>query len=433
MHKTGLSFLLFLFSVSILAQDLDFVKHHIKTLASPGFHGRGYVKNGDIIASDYLADQFKAFSLTAFNKSYFQEYSFSINTFPGKMEVSIDRKRLSPGKDFYIYAGSSGVKGTFSLTRFNLDNIIKDSTQVRSFFRSDHAKEFVMIDTTGFGKDEFKVSMRNAVYGNLMKARGIIHLVDSNRYFTASTSKADFTRFFITKRSIPADASTITLNVDQKLIQHTARNVIGYLPGETDTFLVFTAHYDHLGRMGKDTYLPGANDNASGTAMVLDLMRALSKKQTHRYSYAFMLFSGEEAGLLGSQHYTANPYFPLSKIKQVLNFDMVGTGSGGVNIFNGTVWKKDFALLDTINKVNNFGIDLKMKSTSRGSDHYPFHQKGVPALFILTDGKETGYHVVDDLPEKLPFTAYEKLFKIIYQYIEAKENGKIIYSPNTNR
>ncbi|NJO68365.1 MAG: hypothetical protein HC830_03000 [Bacteroidetes bacterium] len=67
---------------------------------------------------------------------------------------------------------------------------------------------------------------------------------------------------------------------------------------------------------------------------------------------------------------------------------MVATGSGGVNVFNGAVLKHEYALLDTINKSNNFGIELKMKSTSRGSDHYPFHAKGVPALFILTDGRK---------------------------------------------
>ncbi|NJO68366.1 MAG: M28 family peptidase [Bacteroidetes bacterium] len=97
----------------------------------------------------------------------------------------------------------------------------------------------------------------------------------------------------------------------KKLIKHNARNVIGYLPGETDTFIVFTAHYDHLGYMGRNTMFPGANDNASGTSMVLDLIRELSEKKNHRYSYAFMLFSGEEAGLLGSTHYVQHPYFPL--------------------------------------------------------------------------------------------------------------------------
>jgi Zn-dependent M28 family amino/carboxypeptidase len=168
--------------------------------------------------------------------------------------------------------------------------------------------------------------------------------------------------------------------------------------------------------------------------MVLDFAKALAaKKGKHKYSYAFLLFSGEEAGLLGSRHYVENPLFSLSKIKQVLNFDMVATGSGGVNIFNGAVLKSEFALLDSINKVNNFGLELKAKSTSRSSDHYPFHQKQVPALFILTDGKEVGYHIPQDRFEKLPFTAYQKLFKLIYQYIEAKENGKIIYSTNSDR
>lgn len=415
------------------AQDLDFVKSNIKKLSSPEFHGRGYVNKGDILSSEYLSKQFETFGLNSFGKDYYQYYQFDVNTFPKKMEVVIDGKKLEPTRDFYVNPASIGVKGNFRIERFGLNEVNKDTTFLKAFFTADHSNSFILLDTLGWGKNEFRKGMRDAISGNLMRAKGVIELADTGMIFSIRTFTNKYTKFTIRRKSLPANASIINLKVDQKLIKHNARNVIGYLPGKTDTFIVFTAHYDHLGRMGKNHYFPGANDNASGTSMVLDLIRELSKKPNRHYSYAFMLFSGEEAGLLGSQHYVANPLFPLSKIKQVLNFDMVATGSGGVNIFNGSVHKKEFALLDTINKANNFGLELKMKSTSRGSDHYPFHQKGVPALFILTDGREVGYHVPEDRLEKLPFNAYEKLYKIVYQYIEAKENGKIIYSPNTNR
>jgi hypothetical protein len=433
MRNIFLSLTLITFSALTNAQDLDFVKSNIKQLSSPEFHGRGYVKNGDIISSEYLSKQFVAFGLKPFGKDYYQYYQFDVNTFPKKMEVTIDGKKLEPTRDFYINPGSSGVKGKFKIERFGLNEVNKDTTFIKAFFTADHSNRFILLDTLGWGKNEFRQNMRHAISGNLMRAKGVIEVADTGMIFSVRTFVSQFPKFTVRRKSLPAQVSEMEVKVDQKLIKHTARNVIGYLPGQTDTFIVFTAHYDHLGRMGKNYYFPGANDNASGTSMVLDLIRELSKKSNRHYSYAFMLFSGEEAGLLGSNHYVANPFFPLSKIKQVLNFDMVATGSGGVNIFNGSVHKKEFALLDTINKVNNFGIELKMKSTSRGSDHYPFHQKGVPALFILTDGKVVGYHVPEDRLEKLPFNAYEKLYKIIYQYIEAKENGEIIYRPNTNR
>lgn len=433
MHKLGLS-LTFIFVVFLSqAQDLDFVKKHIKELTSPQFHGRGYVKKGDIIASEYLSKQFTAFGLKPFGMNYFQTYSFKVNTFPKNMEVKIDGKLMEPAKDYYISSGSKGAFGKFPVIHYGLKNVSEDTAKMKSFFRRDHSGNFILIDTLGWGKDEFRKSVYGALAGNMIRARGILEIADSGMLYTVRTYQNEYTKLTLLRKSIPANAKTIELKIDQKLIDHKARNVIGYLPGETDTFIIFTAHYDHLGHMGKQTYFPGANDNASGTSMVLDLIRELSKKKSHRYSYAFMLFSGEEAGLLGSAYYSEHPLFPLNKIKMVLNFDMVATGSGGVNIFNGSVHPKEFLLLDTINKTNNFGLHLKQKSTSRGSDHYSFHKKGVPALFILTDGREVGYHVPEDSFEKLPFNAYEKLFKIIYQYIEAKENGQIIYSPHTDR
>lgn len=433
MHKLCLTLTFIFFAYLIHAQDLDFVKSHIRKLSSPEFHGRGYVKKGDILASEYLSRQFKLLGVKPFGENYFQQYNFDVNTFPRRMEVTIDGKKLKPAVDYYINPASKGIKGKYKIVPFGLTEAKMDTSQLRAFLTADHSRHFILLDSTGWGNNEFRKAVREAISFNLVKARGILEVTESRMLYAVRTNQNNYTKFSVSKNAIPANATTLDVKIDQKLIKHTARNVIGYLPGKTDTFIVFTAHYDHLGKMGKQVYFPGANDNASGTALVLDLIRELSQKKDRKYSYAFMLFSGEEAGLLGSQHYVANPYFPLSKIKQVLNFDMVATGSGGVNVFNGTVLKHEFALLDTINKVNNFGVNLKIRSTSRGSDHYPFHQKGVPALFLLTDGKEVGYHVPEDKFEILPFNAYEKLFKIIFQYIEAKENGEIIYRPNTGR
>ncbi|NJK96536.1 MAG: DUF4910 domain-containing protein [Bacteroidales bacterium] len=433
MHRFFLSITLIWFLYPLWSQDLNFVKKNIQTLTSPEFHGRGYVKKGDIKASEYLANQFKNFGLIPFGDNYFQTYQFEVNTFPKKMEINIDGKVLVPARDFYINPGSKGIKGSYNIVRFGLKEVDQDTIQLRAFFKGNHRNHFILLDTLGWGKDPFRKAMREAISGNLPNAAGILEVADTGMIFSVRTFANDYTKFTLRRRAIPENAKNIAVKADQKLIKHNARNVIGYLPGETDTFIVFTAHYDHLGYMGRNTMFPGANDNASGTSMVLDLIRELSEKKNHRYSYAFMLFSGEEAGLLGSTHYVQHPYFPLKNIKQVLNFDMVATGSGGVNVFNGAVLKHEYALLDTINKSNNFGIELKMKSTSRGSDHYPFHAKGVPALFILTDGKEVGYHVPEDAFEKLPFQAYEKLFKIIIQYVEAKENGQIIYRPYSGR
>ncbi len=140
------------------------------------------------------------------------------------------------------------------------------------------------------------------------------------------------------------------------------QNIIGYIPGTTcpDSFLVFTAHYDHLGLMGKNTYFPGANDNASGVAMVLNLARYFNA-HPQRFSVAFIFFSGEELGLLGSGYFTENSPIRLSAIKFLVNLDLVGTGSDGITVVNAKEYPDQFDKLCAINDSGGFVNDIKQK------------------------------------------------------------------------
>lgn len=435
MHKLvfpSLSFTFLFIAFGLTAQDLTSARENIRKLSSREFHGRGYVAKGDKKAALFLSGSFQSYGLLHFGKTYFQPYEFNINTFPGKLEVSVNNIALRPACDYMLNPMSKGCKGTFRVIKFN-KGWLEDSVQLKQFLFENHSNDFVLMDTLGWGKGHISEAVKQVISENLIKAKGFIQVQDTGLLFSARTYQREFTNFTIRRRMLPPNPATVSLTIDQKFRKHRTNNVIGYLRGEVDTFIVLTAHYDHVGQMGKDTYFPGANDNASGTAMVLDFAKTLSKKTKHHYSYAFMLFSGEEAGLLGSDYYVNHPLFPLSKIKQVLNFDMVGTGADGLAIFNGSGLPKEFALLDTINKINNFNIDMKARGPSRGSDHYSFVQKQVPALFILTNDKKAPYHVPWDTYESLSFALYEKVFRLFYQYIEAKDNGQIIYSANANR
>ena len=403
-------------SIYSFSQDIDFVKQHVKTLASPQFHGRGYVKNGDQIAANYLANEFKKFQLVTFSTDYLQPYNFKVNTFPGAMDVSIDGKKLVPGFDFIVTPGSGNCHGTFEIIKID-SNLFTTAFTAQSFLKRNFKDKFVILDTLGWGRSEYRIKIRDLFLQNMEKAAGVMLVVNSNLAFSVSMFQQDFGSLVVKRTSLPATYSTITIHVKSKLVDHNTNNVIGFIPGKVDTFVVFTAHYDHLGHMGTKTYYPGASDNASGTAMVLDFIRQFTSENFKpNYSYAFMLFSGEEAGLLGSHYYVENPLFPLSKIKIVLNLDMMAAGSDGVTVFNGSTYPQEFARLDSINKADNLGIDLKSKGISRGSDHYSFHEKKVKALFINTGDKKLGYHVPSDTFEALPFTVYEKLYKLIYQY-----------------
>ena len=204
------------------------------------------------------------------------------------------------------------------------------------------------------------------------------------------------------------------------------QNVVGYLPGETDQYIVFTAHYDGYGSYGEGNYNAAAEDNGSGTAMVMDLARHYMQGKKPYYSVAFMLFSGEEVGLMGSKYYADHPVFPLSKIKLVINLDMVMTGQDGVLLFNGNGRPNEAAIVQKINEEHQYMKNVENRDGTANSDHYPFQEKGVPAIFFLTKGASGRGHGPDDTYDKLPLYAYGNLFKLVTAIPEELKNQECV-------
>ena len=199
------------------------------------------------------------------------------------------------------------------------------------------------------------------------------------------------------------------------------QNVVAYIPGKSypDSFFVFTAHYDHLGRMGKRALFPGGNDNASGTSMLLDLARyyALPENQS-QYSMLFIAFCAEEAGLKGSYYFADHPLIPLDNMVFLINLDMVGSGSEGIKVVNGTVFTNEFERLKQINTDQGLLKKVGKRGAAANSDHYPFYEKGVPCFFIYTLGPECPeYHSVYDTPANVPFTEYSDLFRLLTTFV----------------
>lgn len=219
---------------------------------------------------------------------------------------------------------------------------------------------------------------------------------------------------------LPGNASKINLKVDAELINYTAKNVIGNIEGKiADTCIFITAHYDHLGRMGKKTYFPGGNDNASGTSMLLNLMQYFAKKENQPpYTLVFIAFAGEEAGLLGSEYYTNHPSKDLEKIKFLLNLDLMGTGDDGIMVVNGSVFEKEFSLMEKINSEQQLLKTVGKRGKAQNSDHYYFTEKGVPSFFLYTTGGRTAYHDIYDDGPGLPLTKFKEVFKLISTFIK---------------
>ena len=202
-----------------------------------------------------------------------------------------------------------------------------------------------------------------------------------------------------------------------------SRNVIGFIEGSKfkDSFIYVTAHYDHLGMMGNKTYFPGANDNASGIAMMLNIAKYYQTNKP-KYSMVFIAFSGEEAGLIGSQHYVEHPLTALSNIKFLVNLDLMGNGADGVMVVNGTINPSEFQLLKSINEKEKYLPEVKIRGKAANSDHYWFAQSGVPAFFFYLMGPYPFYHDVNDKTTALPLTNFDQAFMLFQSFISKLQN-----------
>jgi len=162
------------------------------------------------------------------------------------------------------------------------------------------------------------------------------------------------------------------VSIDNKFVKNfKAANICGVVKGTVypDSFIMITAHYDHLGGLGKDTYFPGANDNASGVSLLLNLARYYAK-HPQPYTIGFILFSGEEAGLMGSKYFTENPLINLKNIKFLTNTDLAGTGVDGITVVNATEFPKQFKLLQDISTEYSLLKAVNPRGKAANSDHY---------------------------------------------------------------
>jgi hypothetical protein len=211
------------------------------------------------------------------------------------------------------------------------------------------------------------------------------------------------------------------------------RNILALLPGSDpkiqDQTIVVGAHYDHLGHgRPRDnnppgTIYPGADDNASGTSGVLALARAFSALPiAPRRSILFVCFDGEEKGLLGSKHWTANPTLPLSHVKFMLNLDMIGSLRAERVLVFGSRTACGLRRMASLSNQLAAGLTLDFSWLMTGNaDHYAFYDHGIPTLFLHTDLHER-YHRPTDVAAKINREGMMQVarlaFAILYEMAE---------------
>ena len=401
------------------SQNIDFVKKTVDTLSSKTMYGRGYLNNGLDKAANYISTEFSNIGLKAFHNSYFQELSYPINTFPNVPIVSSEKMQFKCGTDYIIQPYSSGKKGIYKTVVFNKKTF---STQKRfnKFLSSDLRNKAVIIDNLGV-TDEGTKKIFTEMQVNPFHAPVLVFINDKSLMWGASTDTSGYLGITLNRNVWNKKCKKLTIEVKNTFIaDFKTKNIIGFIPGKLfpDSFIVITAHYDHLGGIGDSCYFPGAHDNASGIAMMLDLAKYYSKAENQpNISYVFVAFTGEEAGLIGSRFLTEHPLFNLKKIRFLLNLDIIGTGKDGITVVNGDLFPKELQILKKVNEVNSLVSNVASRGKAMNSDHYYFSEEGVHSFFIYTRGEALPYHNINDTKEKIPYTAYDGLFKLITRFL----------------
>ncbi len=393
------------------SQNLAFVKEQVRILSDSSFYGRGYIHNGSNLAADYVASQFEKSGLRTVDKTYFQPFQFEVNTFPKKTTISCNGKKLKAGYDYLINPISGSSSGSYKV-------ISMDSTdfQASSSIPEISKKNVYVIDMAGIDTEDEHTSTLN-FEGQALSVSPVVQLMSDKLMWTVGQQQVANVLVEIEKDDFCRNAKKVEFEVKNEEIPFTARNVLGKIEGENhDSCLVITAHYDHLGMMG-DALFSGASDNASGTAMLLDFAQYYAQNKP-QYDIYFIAFAAEEAGLLGSHFFVENPTFPLSKIKFLINLDLMGSAADGIAVVNGTLFPERIKTLEAINTRGNLLPRIKLRGKAANSDHYWFSENGVPAIFIYTIGNAKAYHDVHDVHAGLDWANYDQLFTLLREFIK---------------
>lgn len=421
-------FISFLFSTICFAQNAEtnYARSVITTLTSEEFAGRGYVDDGMEKSAEFIANEFEKLGLKKINDSYFQDFTMPINVIKNA-KLKLNDKELKYGEDFIVkpssYSQNFHQKEIYHFEPEYFAISLKYESSFIDFIQKD------MLAQKGkhvvFPPYQFEVDSLNQYYkhwANFYKPeenqnRSIFYFTKDKLTASLSQVQDSIAEFIVNEKYYSKNLNIDDYGIESEFINNfKSKNVIGKIEGENkDSLIVITAHYDHLGKVG-NVYFPGANDNASGTAFLLNLAKYYSKNKP-KYTLIFIAFGAEEAGLIGSYHFVENPLIDLKRIKFLLNFDIMGAGEDGIQIVNSSIFTKEYELLNQINSKNNYLKQIKKRGEACNSDHCPFYEKGIPSFFTYTLGGAGHYHDPFDKGETLNLSEFQNIRDLFVEFI----------------
>ncbi|MBK7884701.1 MAG: M20/M25/M40 family metallo-hydrolase [Chitinophagaceae bacterium] len=412
---------------------MERIQAHVSFLADDKLEGRRTGTNGEKLAYEYISNEFSKAGLLAKgnNNSFIQQFP----VYEGKQinnasHLIINDNELKLEKEYFPLAFSANnftesatalaLQESGSVWLIDIDDKLKENKNNPHFDLAEAIKTMtdaaadkgataLIVYNTGKTEDNLKFEPKSKI--ELAKIPVL--------YLTKDAQKA-----YLKDKAAILD---IKLKVDIGEKNRAGHNVIGYVDNNAATTIVIGGHYDHLG-YGEDhnslhtSTTPmihnGADDNASGTAAVIELGKMLKKSKFKNNNYVLVCFSGEELGLFGSKYFIDNAGIDISTINYMINMDMIGRlndSTHGLTIGGyGTspVWGR------VLTPKNDY-FSVKFDSSGTGpSDHSSFYRKDIPVLFFFT-GTHTDYHKPSDDADKLNYDGEVKVVKYIYDIVAA--------------
>lgn len=444
-----------LFSAQVLFSQTptsEKLKEHVYFLADDKLEGRATGSAGEKLASDYIAKQFASVGLEKLNGTENYLESFEVNA--GKKEGSnnsIAFKNLlftSPEVFPLTFSANGIVEAEF---RFAGYGISASELNYDDYADVDITGKIAVIklstpeSNNPHSKFADYADARTKVLMAILKgAKGVILYTDEAdveipaRDYTHNSPRESIPVLFAEKKiidSLKSFQGKIIMHTELEDILKTGHNVVGYLNNGAVNTIIIGAHYDHLGHgeiegslyRGDPAIHNGADDNASGVSLIIELARKLSASTDKNNNYLFIAFSGEEMGLFGSKAFVNSELIKNLNINYMLNFDMVGRlDTSNILIINGTGTSPAWKILD------NIAVDqIKIKKSEGGigpSDQTSFYLKDIPVLHFFT-GSHPDYHKPSDDADKVNYTGMESVLDYVLVLIDDLNNtGKISFT-----
>lgn len=445
-HPVALAALLtvpFTTNAQQLMPDSTALRHlrtDVYTLADDSMMGRETGTKGEQMAAAYIMDRFRQLGLApkGDDHTYLNAFQFAAlpRTGPDNT-LQLGRHSLKLGEDFYPLGYSANAQvltrvarckyGILApeLGRNDFDGVdVKDHAACMSISSPDgfhpHSKWLAHNDLRSRINDAIKLGANAVIFYNDAPDMANDPPADFEMKLLPSTVPV----VFLTKsgfEKLGQDGDPVVIHTDIIREEKTGHNVIGYVGNGKPYTVVIGAHYDHLGMGGEGSLYRGApaihngaDDNASGVAVLLQLAADLQKMPNARNNnYLFMAFSGEEKGLYGSNAWTKHPTLPIDSLNYMINMDMVGRLDSASNLAINSVGTSPS--WPGITKLKVGGLSIKTTEGGVGpSDHTSFYLQGVPAIHFFT-GSEPDYHKPSDDADKLDYPGMLR----IARYIEA--------------